>query len=294
MSKTSPPLFGVVAALSLALAGLAAEPDDIIDWNRDRILPPELDLSFSANDASPAGQRPDRIHLFRIVPGFLSGPIGLEDDPSVDPDGTPVKDDGPSWLQVAIGNDNPYFDVHYAGDPGGIGYTRMQTQMQLLDLPSTGCTIGFQAVTPSGALQGGVEDGPTVISPAFSLFHSLSDGTAFQGFVSKDLHVTNPGTLADTLTHSTQLNRSMQFGMAVQRPVLPDANSVFLFVEALGRYRYDTTITGTTIPPAMEVLPGMHLKLSDSWWLSGGVILPVNQNRPIDAHLWQISCSFQF
>jgi hypothetical protein len=81
--------------------------------------------------------------------------------------------------------------------------------------------------------------------------------------------------------------------MAVQRTLLPEDSSVFWFVEALGRYRYDTASTGAT-PVTMEVLPGMHFKLTDSWWLSGGVILPVNRDRPIDAHLWQITCSFQF
>jgi hypothetical protein len=38
----------------------------------------------------------------------------------------------------------------------------------------------------------------------------------------------------------------------------------------------------------------MHLKMSDGLWLSGGVILPVNRDRPLDARLWQITCSFQF
>jgi hypothetical protein len=148
-------------------------------------------------------------------------------------------------------------------------------------------------VTPAGAEQGGVEYGQTVISPAFSLFHSLADGTAFQGFVSKGLSFTNPANLTDTLSHANQLNRSMEYGMAVQRSVLPADNSVFWFVEALGRYRYDSTTQGSA-QASMEVLPGMHLKLNESWWLSGGVILPVNQNRPIDGHLWQITCSFQF
>jgi hypothetical protein len=231
------------------------------------------------------------------MPGFLSDPVGLDDDPSLSPDGTPLKaDDGPNWIEVAVGSDNQYFDVRFPGDPGGIGYTRLHSQLQVLDLPATSCAIGLQAVTPAGAEQGGLEDGLTVVSPGFSLFHALQDGTAFQGFVSKDLRVVSAANLTDTLAHGGQLDRSLQYGMAVQRPVLPEMDSLFLFVEALGRYRYDPTIAGSAAAtaPTMEVLPGMHLKMSDSWWLSGGLILPVNQPRPVDSHLWQITCSFQF
>jgi hypothetical protein len=297
MRKLSSPITGVGIALALALHAQEAHADDFFTFSpaSERVLPKELDLSFNSTEAPGPTNRPDRIRLFRIFPGFLSDPLGLDDDtPPFAPDGTPLKaiDDGPSWVQVAVGNDNPYFDVRHPTDPGGIGYTRLQTQVQLLDMPSTSCTVGFQAVTPTGAQQGGIEDGPTVISPAFSLFHSLSDGTAFQGFVAKDLHVVNAAGLSDTLAHPGQLNRGVQYGMAVQRPVLPDMNNLYVFVEALGQYRVDT-VQATSLPN-IELLPGMHLKVSDNWWLSGGLILPVNQSRPIDAHLWQITCSFQF
>jgi hypothetical protein len=284
----------VVLVVAVLLPHAVRAADDIFDLNRDRVLPDNIGIGVYSTDGSATAPRPDRIRLFRIMPGFLSDPVGLEDDTTPGPDGVPVKtDDGPNWLQLAVGNDNPFLDVRYPGDPGGIGYTRVHTQLQLFELPATSCAIGFRAVTPAGAEQGGVEDGPTVISPAFSLFHALDDGTAFQGFISKNLHVANPANLTDTLGHASQLNRSMQYGMAVQRTLLPEENSVFWFVEALGRYRYDTTTPGTA-QASMEVLPGMHLKLNDSWWLSGGVILPVTQNRPIDGHLWQITCSFQF
>jgi hypothetical protein len=294
MPKLTPPLSGVGIALALALFVPALRADDLFDLSRDRVLPKELELGFTTLEAPPAPPRPNRIRLFGIMPGFLSDPVGLEDDtPPFAEDGTPLKaDDGPSWVQIAIGNDNPFFDVRHPNDPGGIGYTRVQTQVQILDLPSTSCTVGFQAVTPTGAQQGGLEDGPTVVSPAFSVFHALGDGTAFQGFVAKNLHVSSPANLTDTLAHPGQLNRSMQYGMAVQRPVLPEVNSLYVFVEALGQYRFDPA---STVPAAsMEVLPGMHLKVSETWWLSGGMILPVNRDRPTDTRLWQITCSFQF
>jgi hypothetical protein len=296
------------AGLILALAALsfpapAARAGDQYDLDRESVLSKELSeiLQFSDPATPSAPNRPDRIRLFRMVPGFLSDPVGLEDDPTVAPDGTPLKaDDGPNWLQLAIGNDNPYFDVRRPGDPGGIGYTRVLTQFQVLDLPSTSCTIGFQAYTPTGAQQGGIEDGPTVFSPAFALFHSLDDGTAFQGFVAKNLHVSSPATLSDTLVHPAQFGRSVEYGMAVQRPILPDVNNVYFFLEALGRYRYDlgqavaAPTASSSSAATWDVLPGMHMKLADGWWLSGGVVLPVNGTRPIDAHLWQFTCSFQF
>jgi hypothetical protein len=299
MPRFSPPLIGVGFALVVALAFPSSKTraDDPLDLSRDSVLPLTLDFGVLTTDTSPTTARPNQIRLFRITPGFLSDPVGLEDDPApLGADGLPIKaDDGPNWVEVAIGNDNPFFDVRLPGDPGGIGYTRVHSQVQVLDLPSTSCAIGVQAVTPAGAQQGGIEDGPTVISPGFSMFHSLQDGTAFQGFVSKDLHVASPANLTDTLSHPGQLDRSVQYGMAVQRPLLPQDDSIFLFVEALGRYHYDSTTSATTASaPTMEVLPGMHVKMSDGWWLSGGVILPVNQNRPVDAHLWQITCSFQF
>jgi hypothetical protein len=283
----------VMAALTVRTPSVDARDPLNFDLDRERVLPKELDLGFMSSDAPSAPTRPNRIRLFRIQPGFLSDPVGLEDDP-LPQDVLPNKaDDGPNWLEVAVGNDNPFFDVRYPGDPGGIGYTRVHTQVQLLDLPSTGCSVGFQAVTPTGAQQGGIEDGPTVISPAFAIFHSLEDGTAFQGFVAKNLHVSTPASVGDTFAHSSQFGRSVHCGMAVQRPVAPELNNVYWFVEALGRYHYDQTST-TTTPAAWELLPGMHLKMSDSLWLSGGVILPVNRDRPIDGKLWQITCSFQF
>src|SRR5207302_1631633 len=73
--------------------------------------------------------RPHRIRLFRIEPGFLSDPVGLEPD---DPNEVPP-DDGPDWLQLAAGNDNPFFDFRRPGDPGGIGYFKVHGQVQLLD-----------------------------------------------------------------------------------------------------------------------------------------------------------------
>lgn len=284
----------VALTLALALPAPSARADDLFfDWGRERILPKELDLNVPATPNNPILSRPNAVRLFRMMPGFLADPVGLQEDTAPpDPVDFVKNDDGLNWLQVAVGSDNPFFDVRRPGDPGGVGYYRMHTQLQLLDSPSTGCALGFQAVTPAGRDQGGLDDGPTVISPAFALFHALEDGTAFHGFVGKHVHLSNPSAFADALATPGRLHRSLHYGMAVQRPVAPEVDNVYLFVEALGRYRYDAAATG---PPAVwEVLPGMHWKLTDSWWLSGAVVLPVNRDRPIDAKLWQITCSFQF
>ena len=74
--------------------------------------------------------------------------------------------------------------------------------------------------------------------------------------------------------------------------------NVFVFVEALGRYRYEAG-TGIGVPAlgssanTLEFVPGLHFKMSDNWWVSGGLVLPVTQS-PNDQRLWQLTCSFQF
>jgi hypothetical protein len=121
------------------------------------------------------------------------------------------------------------------------------------------------------------------------VFHTLEDGTAIQGFVGKDVRL-NP-------TWSSQLHRSIQYGMAVQRPLLSPGqtdglSNCYLFLEALGRYRFDGDV-GQGTAAVWELLPGVHWKLRDNWWISGGVILPVGTTTP-DARLLQFTCSFRF
>ena len=41
------------------------------------------------------------------------------------------------------------------------------------------------------------------------------------------------------------------------------------------------------------MLPGLHWKVADNWWMSGGVILPVGAPRS-EPGLWQFTCSLQF
>lgn len=255
--------------------------EEIIDWTHEPLWPREID--FTPNGT--VNNRPNRIQLFGITPGFLSDPVGLS-DPSDPP--TPADDSGPDWLQITAGNDNPFFDLRSPGDPGGVGFYKLHTQMQLFDSPNTGCTIAVQAVTPAGRESDGVEDGATVVSPTVSLFHSLDDGTAIQGFVGKNVNVNS--------RWSGQLDQSVRYGMAVQRPLLPagpngDAN-FFVFLEALGHYHYDATSSPGSATN-VDVLPGVHYRLAPNWWMSGGFVVPVTSTQSNVNH-WQITCSFQF
>jgi hypothetical protein len=276
---------------ALPATGTAQLPDLLpSDWpSGDPVLPRGTDLYGSTN--SPAF-RPHRLRLFRMTPGFLSDPVGLDqDDPT--PPGTipPVVDPGPEWVTVAMGNDNPFFDFRRPGDPGGVGYYRVHTQVQLFETTSTGCAVGLQAVTPAGLEMAGINDGPTVLTPAFSLFHYLDDGTGLHCFLGKHVNFNMP--LGSRLRHA------WQYGVAVQRPLSSTQSegftNVYWFVEALGRYRYDP---GAAADPSRaniwEVLPGVQWKVSENWWISGGVILPVSSSSPTDTRLWQITCAFQF
>ncbi len=280
--------------LLLALVGLlfpvAAQAQTEGDWATQQVWTAAFDVWNTLDSAAPARPKANRIQLFRIVPGFLSDPVGLDtDDPT---DATP--DNGPDWLQVSMGNYNPYFDIRRPGDPGTVGYYKLHSQVQVVDTGTTSVALALQAVTPAGFDQDGIQDGPTIVSPSLGLFHTLDDGTGFQGFVSKNMNLATSGV-------SGSLQRNVQYGVAVQRPVLDTGpnkiGSFYLFVEALGRYRYDATSTSSVnasaSPAIWEMVPGVHWRMTENVWLSGGLLMPVNE-QPTATHLWQLTCSFQF
>ncbi len=263
------------------------------DWKPEGL--PERNFDLGPVTTPPPASNPQHIRLFRFCPGFLCDPIGLQDDDPAagTPPATPVAepDNGPNWLQVAMGNDSPYFDFRRRGDPGGLGYNRLVTQVAVLDSKATACSLGLQAVTPAGLEYNGVQDGPTVVSPSLGLFHAFDPDTALQGFVGKNVPVNN------VAGGPAPIHRNVQYGMAVQRSLLdtgPDAfGNLYVFVGALGRYRVDHE--STTPPPNLELMPGLHWRLSDSWWMSGGVLLPVTPSTgPTSGVPWQFTCSLQF
>lgn len=275
----------LLAVTALLIPAVASAQSDST-WATQRVWTADFDAAAASESTTPPRPQANRIQLFRIVPVFLSDPVGLDsDDPK---DATPS--DGPDWLQVSVGNYNPYFDIRRPGDPGDVGYYKLHSQVQVFDTGTTSLAVALQAVTPAGLDQDGVENGPTVVSPAVCLFHALDNGVGFQGFIGKNMNL-SPASLSGPVHHN------MQYGVAVQHPLLdtgPDKiGSFYLFVEALGRYRYDNTISTTGSPAVWEMVPGVHWRLSDTVWLSGGVLMPVN-TPPSASHMWQLTCSFQF
>jgi hypothetical protein len=298
-------------ALALALlvscwSGSPVRAEDTINWDRALLLPRDFVGEYSTG-LGDLGNRANRIRLFRIAPGFLSDPVGLDEDrPFADPVvpsfnalamGTPYvpkppDDAGPDWLNLTIGRDNPFFDIRRPGDPGGVGYYKLASQMQLLDTRSTAFTLGLQAVKPAGLDVAGLEDGPIVVSPSLCLFHELDNGMVIQSFVGKNVDLNNTNS---TLRVGGRMNNKVQYGVSLQQPLFeptPDnTNNWYVFVEALGRYHYHATASGS--PPALwDVLPGVQWRLTDTMSLTGGLVVPLgNRNDP--GH-WQFTCSFQF
>jgi hypothetical protein len=253
--------------------------------------PPNLRLSFTSllDDTPNTGFRPDRFALFRMPAGFLTTPVGLDsddDDPTASLDSPPAP--GDDRVQVLLGQDNPFFDFRYRGDPGGPGYYRLHAQYQLLDSNTSGLCLGLRAVTPAGLESDGVAQGWTVLSPALAWYQDLGGNTIIHGFIGKNVHATSNWT--------DSLERSVNYGLAVQQPVpgtIPTSNcSLHMFVEALGRQRSNPDLVDRPTS-TFEMLPGIHWQMGENWWLQGGVLLPLGANR-LDPGLWQITCSWRF
>lgn len=247
--------------------------------------------SVIGDSSATAIGRVPRLRLFRFAPGFLADPLGLQDDdsglPGMPSPASATQDNGPEWIQVGMGSDNPYFDLRRPGDPGGYGYSRVNTQVSLLDLPATACAVGVQAVTPAGAQFGGLPDGPTVVTPSFSVFHAVNDRLALQGFVSKNVPLYD--------SSGAPLQRNLQCGLALQRPLLTEGpetwRNLFMTVGALGQIVPERD--GLRLVSKCDVLPGVQWHVNDNWWLSSAVLMPVGPFRTAPGQ-WQLSCSFQF
>ncbi len=289
----SRPLGWVVALCCLTPAARAQDRPDFSNPAAPPLVLHDLNLwAAMADTPAPAASRTPHIRLPRMPNTTLGDPLGLidDDDSPPDPDApvtaTPSADGGP--LQVSMGNDNPFLDFRRRGAPGGVGYYKVQGQLQFLDTGKTGCTLCFQAVRPAGLESNGVNDGPTFVSPAVTVFHDLGDGSALQGFVGKDVRANSAWRdgVAD--------GGGLKYGLAVQQPVpglTPDpSRGLFVFVEAQG-FVGDRD-QGTS--RAWELVPGLHYRLSDSWWMSGGVLLPVGPTRYGSAGQWHLSCSWQY
>lgn len=293
------------ALLTCALLGLAGSPASAQDmsaqWDsgwQAPLFPRDLALRTWApplDDDHTSGRRTARIRLFRIPPGFLNTPVELdqEDDPLDGPDSLPLATPGVAGsgerLQLALGSASPYLDFRWHGDPGGSGFYKVDAQYQLFDTGTTSCALGLQGQTPAGPEQGGVEEGPTYVSPSLAWYHALAGGCALQGFVGRNMR-------ANTRSVRSGYGRSLHYGLALQQPLAVEADDphrgLFFFVEALGRYRYDDT--GRPGPAAQwDVVPGLHYRMGEKCWLSGGYLMPIGQSGE-DPRRWQFTCSWQF
>jgi hypothetical protein len=299
---TLPQLGGLTALCVLALAlphGLAEGPiipNDLSAPVIDPSRPPIVPLRILALPALPTPSIPSsRVRLFRMQPGFLSDVTWLDDDRTSGGTKPLDFDPEPEFFSLSAGNDNPLFDFRSKGDPGGVGYSRVNSQLQLFDTSKTAMCLGLQAVTPTGLANDGLADnrGTTVVTPGFSLFHELDEGLGVQAFVSKNLPLLNHTGVP--MTGSGSLQRDMQYGVAIQRSVTNNPadplSNLYMSLGALGQQHAESD-GGRTIN--WDVMPGMHLRLADNWWLSGGVLLPVGPNRDVTGGHWRLTCQWQF
>lgn len=223
---------------------------------------------------------PTRFRQFHAPTGFISSTPWLDTD-------EPDPDDDLAWLNVAVGNDNPYFDLRRRGDPGGVGFTRVNTQIQLFDVARTSIAIGVQAVTPLGLQSEGLADdhGPTVITPALAVVHELDAGLSVQAFIGKHVPLMNRATQS--------VRRDVHYGLALQRALSTDTSdplsTLFISVGALGQWRWRENV-----PISWEVLPGLHWKPMDSWIMSAGYVLPVGPTSAETGGHWQLTWLWQF
>jgi hypothetical protein len=229
--------------------------------------------------------------------GYAKEAVGLDLDDDTPPGELPVPvnaamDDPLDSTQLNVGADNPYFDFRQPGDPGGVGFYRLQSQVQLFDTGRSGVNFALGAVTPAGLEGGGVANGPTILSPALAYYQDLWEGVTLQAFVGNNLHA-NARSIG-------RFDRNVRCGVEAQHP-LPVSSftnntdtdpSMFIFVEALGRYRLEDVGQYQQRPP-LELLPGVHWRVRENWWFSGGLIIPLCLQRP-ENNLWQITCSWQF
>jgi len=287
----------IAAAFLLSWGTALAQdlPRSTGDSWREPLLPGCLDAlrlrCVPTSDNSPPVNR-DNVRLFRMTTGYLADPVGVVDtDPPqvLDQASPPASDgDGPSRMQVTAGNDNPYLDFRRPGDPGGVGYFRVHSQVQFLDTGRTGCTLGLRAATPAGLEYDGAREGPTMVAPNLGWYYDLGDGAALHGFVGKSVRAAAGWT--------DGLGRNVEFGFAVHHPVpmldAGETRNLFLFVQALGRQHLET-LGDSRRTSVWDVVPGLHYRVNDNWWMSGGVVVPVGSSRS-DLGTWQITCSWQF
>ena len=47
-------------------------------------------------------------------------------------------------------------------------------------------------------------------------------------------------------------------------------------------------------PSALELLPGLHWQVNETWWISSGVSVPLRATTRAESGLWQLTWSWRF
>jgi hypothetical protein len=254
-------------------------------WWEEPVVP--LARIAGTADPQPASPSAGKIRPFLVQPGYLIDNPWLGAEEPQGPDLT----SGPDWLTLAVGNDLPCFGPFRSGAPGGAGFTRLASQVQLFDDSQSALAFNFGAVAPSGQQNDGVPEsrGATVLMPALSAFHALDDATGLM--LSVGTNVTLPGQAAGPGRHE------LQYGLGVYRSLDPYLDSplrqVFFSVEALGQQRSPRDLRS---PVTWDVLPGLHWQPMQNVAVSGGLTLPFSPRTEghSPAQQWQVRCLFQF
>jgi hypothetical protein len=230
---------------------------------------PRLPLRLhAADDPGIAGSASGaaRLQMLGMPAGFLVNPIGIMDDDDVPPGLVESsRADADKDILFTFGNYNPYLDLRRPGDPGGVGYYKIYSQMQLFDVGTSSVSFGLHAYTPAGLEMGGVANGPSHVVPALAWFQDLGNGAALQSYIGQNIQASSRFT--------DRMNTNFHYGIAFHCPVpgtdATNEQGVFLFVQALGRYRtYDN---GSTDSRAMwEFVPGIQWRLNGNCWMSVG------------------------
>jgi hypothetical protein len=252
--------------------------ETLSNWSR----PALLEELLAAERAEPEIVRQTstpRLRLFGMPAGFLASPLGLEDDDDVALANDPAyaamfrKDDDFKNVQICMGMDNPLLDPMRPGNIGGVGYYQIYSQVQVVDTGATSMCLNLQAYTPAGVQWGGLQNGPTYLCPALSVFHDLGKGTALQGFVRENV---SAGAGWDDCW-----NRKVHYGLAWQTPLGSQDDGVYFFVQAIGGLNPEAAHPGAH--PDVFLLPGIQWRMADNCWLSLG-----------GSRHGLISCAWQF
>lgn len=216
---------------------------------------------------TPTPTRTPRLQMFRMPSGFVATPLGLvaEEDPPPEDPFAKAEDDF-NAVQIAYGNHVPYLDMPRRRDPGGFGYYKIYSQVQLVDAGSTSMGLALHAVTPMGVQSGGVRNGTTYLSPSLACFHDLGEGAAVHAYVGQQI--------ATNTRWRDQVHTGLRCGLAVQHPVpftsFGADQGMFVFVQALGQYRPDSSRTDVR-STSWDVIPGVQYRLNNACWMSMGL-----------------------